>query len=80
MRVAELPRSYTLLDDPQLEAQGVLPLARRAFAGEAVVLPPVRYEPAPQVGVTTSSWTQAHLYPLRDAAGAVTRWCWCTST
>jgi PAS domain S-box-containing protein len=72
LRVAELPRSYTLLDDPQLEAQGVLPLARRAFAGEAVVLPPVRYEPAPQVGVTTSSWTQAHLYPLRDAAGAVT--------
>ena len=72
LRLAELPRSYTLLDDPQLEAQGVLPLARRAFAGESVVLPPVRYEPAPQLGVTTSSWTQAHLYPLRDASGAVT--------
>jgi PAS domain S-box-containing protein len=72
LRVAELPRTYTLLHNPQLEAQGVLPLARRAFVGEAVVLPPVRYEPTPQVGVTTSSWTQAHLYPLRHAAGAVT--------
>ena len=72
LRVADLPATYTLLGDPQLEAQGALPLVRRAFAGEAIVLPPVRYEPAPQLGVTTSSWTQAHLYPLRDAAGAVT--------
>ncbi len=72
LRVADLPATYTVLGDPQLAEQGVLPLVQRAFDGEAVVLPPVRYEPAPQLGVTTTSWTQAHLYPLRDAAGAVT--------
>ncbi|HZF69046.1 MAG TPA: ATP-binding protein [Gemmatirosa sp.] len=72
LRTSDLPRSYTILEDPQLAAQGVLPEVRRAFAGETVVLPPVRYECAPDLGVTTSTWTQAHLYPLRDAAGAVT--------
>jgi PAS domain S-box-containing protein len=72
LRVSDLPRSYTILADPQLAAQGVLPEVRRAFAGEAVVLPPVRYESAPDLGVTTSTWTQAYLYPLRDAGGVVT--------
>ncbi len=36
---------YNLLHDPQLDAQGVTPLLRRAFAGEAVSLPAVRYDP-----------------------------------
>lgn len=72
LRVRDLPRSYSILEDPQLEAQGMLTTVKRAFAGEAVVLPPVRYDVAPEIGVTTSTWTQAHLYPLRDDAGAVT--------
>jgi PAS domain S-box-containing protein len=71
LRVADLPPSYTILEDPQLAAQGLLPDVRRAFAGETVTLPPVRYEPAADIGVTTASWTQAHLYPLRDTTGAV---------
>ncbi len=72
LRASDLPRSYTILEDPQLAAQGLLPEVRRAFAGEAVSLPPVRYDAAPELAVTTTTWTQAHLYPLRGADGAVT--------
>ncbi|MDF1502135.1 ATP-binding protein [Roseisolibacter sp. H3M3-2] len=70
VRAADLPADYSILEDPQLAAQGLLPDIRRAFAGEAVTLPPVRYEAAADLGVTTSTWTQAYLYPLRDG-GAV---------
>ncbi len=72
LRVADLPREYSVVEDPQLEAQGMLPLVRQAFAGEPSVLPLVRYTAVPALGVTTETWTQAHFYPLRDAAGAVT--------
>ena len=72
LRLADLPRSYSILTDPQLAAQGLMPDVQRAFAGEAVTLPPVRYVATPSLGVTTTTWTQAHVYPLRDAAGAVT--------
>jgi len=73
IRVADVPRDYSILADPQLEAAGLLPLVRRAYAGETVQLPPVRYDAA---RVTSSSgrtvWTQGHCFPVRDAAGAVT--------
>ena len=32
-------------EDPQLEAKGVLPQLKRAFAGEAVALPAIQYDP-----------------------------------
>ena len=71
LKVGDIPRDYSILRDPQLEAQGALPGVRRAFAGEPVTLPPVRYVEAPRLGVTTTTWTQAHLYPVRDAGGTV---------
>ncbi len=71
MRAADLPASYNIRSDPQLEAQGILDDVERAFAGETVVLAPVRYVATPTVGVTTTTWTQAQLFPLRDSAGAV---------
>ena len=70
-RLADVPPTYSILADPQLEAAGVLPLVRRAFAGEAVVVPPVRYDVASLVGRGRTLWAQAHLYPLRGAAGQV---------
>jgi PAS domain S-box-containing protein len=69
--LADVPPEYSVLTDPQLEAVGVQPLLRRAFAGEAVTLPPLRYEMASAVGRGRVLWTQAHLYPVRDQAGAV---------
>jgi hypothetical protein len=35
---------YNILEDPQLEAKGVLPFLRKALAGEAVRIPAVRYD------------------------------------
>ena len=69
--LADVPADYSVLTDPQLEAAGVLPAIRRAFAGEAVTLPALRYDVASTTGRGRTRWTQAHLYPVRDAAGRV---------
>ncbi len=67
---------YNLLDDPQLDALGVTPLLRRAFAGEAVSLPAVRYDPALTGPVLSRHadpvrWVRAFAYPVKDAGGTV---------
>ena len=69
--MADVPPAYTIFTDPQLEAAGVLPLVRRAFAGEVVTVPAVRYDVASVAGRGRTLWTQAHLYPFRGAAGQV---------
>ena len=71
--IHDAPPDYCVLTDPQLESQGVLPLIRRAFAGETVTLPPVRYDiaAAGPHGVGRALWTQAHLYAIRGADGDV---------
>jgi PAS domain S-box-containing protein len=68
------PADYTILTDPELERQGALPLIRRAFAGEPVVTPVVRYDISKVAasGAGRTLWTQAHLFPVRDAGGAIT--------
>lgn len=71
LRIADLPASYSVRTHPQLAEQGVLPLVERAFAGAMVVLLAVRYHERARLGVTTSTWTQAYLYPLRTPDGAV---------
>jgi PAS domain S-box-containing protein len=75
VRLADAPPDYCVLRDPQLEQQGVLPLIERAFAGESVTLPPVRYDisAASPSGRGRTLWTQAHLYALRDESGRVER-------
>ena len=68
------PPGYSVLTDPELERQGALPFIRRAFAGETVITPPVRYDIS-RVAVDAVGrvlWTQAYLYPVRDAAGTLT--------
>ena len=69
--LASIPREYSVLADPQLDAAGFLPLVRRAFAGEAVATPPVRYEMSGTAGEGRTTWTQAHWYPVRRADGGV---------
>jgi PAS domain S-box-containing protein len=69
-----VPEGYSVLADPELEQQGVLPQIRRAFEGETVITPPVRYD----ISRIASSkkgrvlWTQGHFFPVRDARGKVT--------
>lgn len=69
--LADVPGDYTILSDPQLEAAGVIPDIRRAFAGAEVSLPPLRYVMPQAAGHGRELWTQAHLYPVRDANGVV---------
>jgi PAS domain S-box-containing protein len=68
------PAGYSVLRDPELERQGVLPLVRRAFDGETVMTPPVRYDIATvsATGGGNARWTQGHFYPVRDEAGRLT--------
>jgi signal transduction histidine kinase/PAS domain-containing protein len=73
IRLVDVPPDYSLLTDPQLERAGLLPLVRRAYAGEYVTLPPVRYDAAAATGdAGRAVWTQAHCFPVRDGAGSVT--------
>src|SRR5688572_32078766 len=56
---AEDLRDYNIRHDPQLEENGVRPYLERAFAGEAVEVPPVPYVPdrGPRLG--ESLWVRA---------------------
>jgi PAS domain S-box-containing protein len=74
IRLADVPADYSLRTDPQLAEAGILPLIERAYGGEAVVLPPVRYEAQRATGGAggRTVWTEGHCYPVRDAVGTVT--------
>ena len=69
-----VPPDYTVLTDPELERQGALPHIHRAFAGELVVSPPVRYDIAriSATGTGRTVWTQGHFSPVRDETGQLT--------
>ena len=61
---------YNVLKDPQLVEKGIMPYIERGFAGEAVAIPPVEYEPdetIPMVSDVTHRWVQAFIYPVIDA-------------
>ena len=62
---------YNILQDAQLEAKGVLKELRRAFAGEAAILPPILYDPAEQGRPGRARWLRARAQPLCDPDGRV---------
>jgi PAS domain S-box-containing protein len=69
-------RDYNILADPQLEAHGTAPLLRRAFQGEPVHLPAIRYDPNQTIPegsryADAVRWVGAFAYPVKDASGAV---------
>lgn len=68
-------QEYSILDDPQIEALGILDRVRAAFAGEIVKIPPMLYDPTRSADLPDSEprprWLASHLYPVRDAAGRV---------
>jgi PAS domain S-box-containing protein len=69
-------REYNMLADPQLEASGIAARLRRAFQGEAVHLPTIRYDPNQTIReagryADPVRWVSAFAYPVKDAAGTV---------
>lgn len=62
---ADIP-GYNILADPQLVERGIMPLIRRAFAGETLAIPPVAYVPDRGPHVGRHLWTRAHIYPVMD--------------
>jgi len=64
-------REYNVLTDPQLEKAGITAHLRRAFAGESVVLPDIRYDPAALGQPGQARWVRGYAYPIRDAQGRV---------
>jgi PAS domain S-box-containing protein len=67
---------YNMLEDKQLVAKGVMPFIRRGFAGEAVVIPAIEYDPNETIPDRTrhadpKRWVSAVIYPLKDERGRV---------
>jgi PAS domain S-box-containing protein len=65
---------YNVLEDPQLEAKGVLPHLRRAFAGTPSHIPAIQYDPNETIPNRTVHrdplrWVAATAYPLHDKTG-----------
>ena len=68
-------QGYNPLTDPQLERLGITPYLRRAFAGETVTTPVIRYDTSKTPLATEVPHRilelRTHIYPLRDAEGTV---------
>jgi PAS domain S-box-containing protein len=67
---------YNILVDPQLEARGILPLIRRAFAGDPVEIPAIPYDPNETISNISRHpdplrWVSAIAYPLKDDSGRI---------
>ena len=64
-------RDYNILRDPELEKHGVMDIVRRAFAGEAGVVPPIPYRPYRGKYQGQGRWCGSTIYPVKDEHGAV---------
>ena len=65
---------YNVLQDPQLVEKGIMPYIEQGFAGQAVAIPPVKYEPEetiPDVSDVPHRWVRAFIYPVKDADGNI---------
>ncbi len=69
----DIAPDYSVLNDRQLEAAGALPLVHRAFAGDHVTLPLLRFDYSQNAPGGKSKWTQATYYPVRGPGGVIER-------
>src|SRR4051812_15606438 len=70
------PPGYSVLSDDIAERQGLLPLIRRAFAGETVRIPVTWYDPRDLRSVRVAEGNrvaiETMMFPIRDRQGDVT--------
>jgi signal transduction histidine kinase len=70
--------NYNMLSDKQVRDKGILPLVRKAFYGESVILPPIKYSAdsvTKDAGLIEtkprSPWIQCYLYAVKDVYGNI---------
>jgi signal transduction histidine kinase len=70
--------NYNMLSDKQVRDKGILPLVRKAFNGESVILPPIKYSAdsvTKDAGLIEtkprSPWIQCYLYAVKDGYGNI---------
>jgi hypothetical protein len=66
--------SYNILQDKEFDKQGIMPLIKRVFAGEAMEITAHEYNKAnvPEVlGQSGRLWVRTFLYPLLGEGGMV---------
>ncbi|GGC06194.1 PAS domain-containing sensor histidine kinase [Pseudoduganella buxea] len=66
-----LSAHYNVLTDPQVIAGGIKPHLERAFGGESVEIPAIRYDVAVLGSAGPARWVTARAHPIKDAGGAV---------
>lgn len=62
---------YNVLTDPQLVDSGIAALLHRAFAGESVQIPALRYDVAALGHAGPVRWVTARAHPIKDADGNI---------
>jgi PAS domain S-box-containing protein len=67
---------YNVRQDPQLLARGIAGHIERAFAGHAVEIPAIRYDPEETIPDRSAHrdpvrWVRAFAYPVKDDGGAL---------
>ena len=73
----EVLAKYNMLEDEEAKERDVMPLIKKAFKGDSVVLPEIEYDASSTMevmGVSAKAnkrWIQARLYPVKNAKGEV---------
>ncbi|MCD4785128.1 MAG: PAS domain S-box protein [Candidatus Eremiobacteraeota bacterium] len=63
---------YNILQDEQVRSLGLMPYIERAFAGEAVSLPPFEYDALETMKTEGGKrWIQSFIYPVKDKNGKI---------
>jgi len=72
----ELFEKYNVLQDEQARKLGIMPLLERAYKGEEVILPPIKYDANETLDALNLSshnalnrWIQVRIYPIKDQNG-----------
>ena len=76
IKARDIIGTYNILKDKQLVEKGILPILKRAFNGVVVETPEIKYEPdrtVPGLSQIEYTWTKAIAYPIKNAAGKVTK-------
>ena len=76
----DVMKLYNVLEDQQAEKKGVLSLIKKAFQGEAIILPVFEYDAASTVdklevggAEARKRFVQARFYPIKNDQGKITR-------